>query len=94
MANETINRQISVQKTGKALVELCDNIRFQTTNAWPFDKGARILCRMKDYSNGTGDKAVDATHNIAITDVKIITEIPRMLLNVSLRKFRFCILRL
>lgn len=92
MANETINRQISVQKTGKALVELCDNIRFQTTNAWPFDKGARILCRMKDYSNGTGDKAVDATHNIAITDVKKILarmqniESANLLLSVSGKK--------
>ena len=92
MANETINRQISVQKTGKALVELCDNIRFQATNAWPFDKGARILCRMKDYSNGTGDKAIDATHNIAITDVKKILhrmqniEAANLLLSVSGKK--------
>ena len=87
-----INKQISVQKTGKALVELCDNIRFDEMNAWPFDRGARILCRMKDYSNGTGDKAVDATHNIALTDVKkIISKIKsiedvNLLLSASGRK--------
>jgi hypothetical protein len=88
----TINKQISVQKTGKALVELCDNIRFQETSAWPFDKGARILCRMKDYSNGTGENAIDATHNIAITDIKkVLTKIEQieatnLLLSASGRK--------
>lgn len=88
----TINKQIAVQKTGKALVEFCDNIRFQENSAWPFDKGARILCRMKDYSNGVGDKAVDATHNIAITDVKKIInkinsiESTNLLLSTSGRK--------
>lgn len=88
----TINKQISVQKTGKALVEFCDNIRFQDNSAWPLDKGARILCRMKDYSNGVGDKAVDATHNISITDVKKIfnriqnIESTNLLLSASKRK--------
>ena len=87
-----LNKQISVQKTGKALVELCDNIRFQDTNAWPFDRGARILCRMKDYSQGTGDKAVDTNHNIAITDIKKIMakiqsiESTSLLLSVSGKK--------
>ena len=72
--NATINKQIAVLKTGKSLVELLDNIRFQENSAWPFDKGARILCKMKDYSNGTGDNAVDVTHNLAITDVKKISQ--------------------
>ena len=92
MDKPTINKQISVQKTGKALVELCDNIRFQETSAWPFDKGARILCRMKDYSNGTGTNAIDTTHNIAITDIKkVLTKINQiestnLLLSASGRK--------
>ena len=74
--SEQLNRQIAVQKTGKALVEFCDNIRYDSKCAWPFDKGARILCRMKDYSVGTGDKAVDVTHNISTTDIqKIFTKI-------------------
>lgn len=75
MANiPAINRQISVSKTGKCLLEFIDNIRFQGDSAWPFNKGARILCRMKDYSNGTGDKAIDVSHNIALTDIKKIVK--------------------
>ena len=47
---------------------------------------------MKDYSNGVGDKAVDATHNISITDVKKIfnriqnIESTNLLLSASKRK--------
>ena len=82
--NATINKQIAVLKTGKSLVELLDNIRFQENSAWPFDKGARILCKMKDYSNGVGDKAVDATHNISITDVKKISQKIQNIENINL----------
>ena len=72
MSEVNKNKQIAVQKTGKALVEFCDNIRFEPLTAWPFNKGARILCRMKDYSAGTGTNAVDVTHNISVTDIKKI----------------------
>jgi hypothetical protein len=82
--NATINKQIAVLKTGKSLVELLDNIRFQENSAWPFDKGARILCKMKDYSNGTGDNAVDVTHNLAITDVKKISQKIQNIENINL----------
>ena len=82
--NATINKQIAVLKTGKSLVELLDNIRFQENSAWPFDKGARILCKMKDYSNGIGNNAVDVTHNLAITDVKKISQKIQNIENINL----------
>lgn len=82
--NATINKQIAVLKTGKSLVELLDNIRFRENSAWPFDKGARILCKMKDYSNGIGDNAVDVTHNLAITDVKKISQKIQNIENINL----------
>ena len=82
--NLTINKQIAVLKTGKSLVELLDNIRFQDNSAWPFDRGARILCKMKDYSNGIGDNAIDVTHNLAITDVKKISQKIQNIENINL----------
>ena len=92
MADNNNYKQISVSKTSKALVEFCDNIRFQHQYAWPFDRGARILCRMNDYSLGKGEKLITVSHNLLLTDIKKIKskieaiENTNLMLSVTNRK--------
>lgn len=66
MAGKTNTKQICVFKTQKALVEFMDDTRYEKeAMAWPHSSTSRIRIHAKDYSDGTGDRAVDAFYNFS-----------------------------
>lgn len=77
MNEEFISNQIAVYKNSKTLVELQDKLKVAGMCSYahihadgePGEDGRKmhslIGILMKDYSNGTGDKAVTVTANIS-----------------------------
>jgi len=66
VAGKTNTKQICVFKTQKALVEFMDDTRYEKeAMAWPHSSTSRIRIHAKDYSDGTGDRAVDAFYNFS-----------------------------
>ena len=66
MAGKTNTKQICVFKTQKALVEFMDDTRYEKeAMAWPHSSTSRIRIHAKDYSEGTGELAVDAFYNFS-----------------------------
>lgn len=66
MAGKTNTKQICVFKTQKALVEFMDDTRYEKeAMAWPHSSTSRIRIHAKDYSDGAGDRAVDAFYNFS-----------------------------
>lgn len=62
----TYYKQIGVYKTKKALLEFLDDTRYDSEIlAWPHMRSSRIRIGMKDYSKGTGEKAVDVFYNLS-----------------------------
>ena len=62
----TYYKQIGVYKTKKALLEFLDDTRYDSeVLAWPHMRSSRIRIGMKDYSKGTGEKAVDVFYNLS-----------------------------
>lgn len=66
MAGNTNYKQIAVYKNRKALIEFTDDTRYEKkAMAWPFERTSRIRVNAKDYSEGTGNWAIDAHHNLS-----------------------------
>lgn len=66
MVGKTNTKQICVFKTQKALVEFMDDTRYEKeAMAWPHSSTSRIRIHAKDYSEGTGELAVDAFYNFS-----------------------------
>ena len=62
----TYYKQIGVYKTQKVLLEFLDDTRYDSEIlAWPHMRSSRIRIGMKDYSKGTGEKAVDVFYNLS-----------------------------
>ena len=84
MNEEFISNQIAVYKNSKTLVELQDKLKVAGICSYshihadgePGEDGRKmhslIGILMKDYSNGTGDKAVTVTANISPEEAKFI----------------------
>ena len=84
MNEEFISNQIAVYKNSKTLVELPDKLKVAGMCSYahihadgePGEDGRKmhslIGILMKDYSNGTGDKAVTVTANISPEEAKFI----------------------
>lgn len=84
MNEEFISNQIAVYKNSKTLVELQDKLKVAGMGSYahihadgePGEDGRKmhslIGILMKDYSNGTGDKAVTVTANISPEEAKFI----------------------
>ena len=84
MNEEFISNQIAVYKNSKTLVELQDKLKVAGMCSYahihadgePGEDGRKmhslIGILMKDYSNGTGDKAVTVTANISPEEAKFI----------------------
>jgi len=84
MNEEYISNQIAVYKNSKTLVELQDKLKVASMYSYAHihadgelaDDGRKthslIGILMKDYSNGTGDKAVTVTANLSPEEVKFI----------------------
>lgn len=84
MSEEYISNQIAVYKNSKTLVEFQDKLKVASMESYahihadgePTDGGVKrhslIGILMKDYSNGTGDKAVTVTANISPEEAKFI----------------------
>lgn len=84
MNEEYISNQIAVYKNSKTLVELQDKLKVASMYSYAhihadgeLDKDGRkthslIGILMKDYSNGTGNKAVTVTANISPEEAKFI----------------------
>lgn len=84
MNEEYISNQISVYKNSKTLVEFRDKLKVASLESYAHihadgeisDNGPKrhslIGILMKDYSNGTGNKAVTVTANISPEEAKFI----------------------
>ena len=84
MSEEYISNQIAVYKNSKTLVEFQDKLKVASMEYYahihadgePTDNGPKkhslIGILMKDYSNGTGDKAVTVPANISPEEAKFI----------------------
>ena len=84
MNEEYISNQIAVYKNSKTLVELQDKLKVASMYSYAHihadgelaEDGRKthslIGILMKDYSNGTGDKAVTVTANLSPEEVKFI----------------------
>ena len=84
MNEDYISNQIAVYKNSKTLVELQDKLKVASINSYahihadgePGEDGRKVHSLigilMKDYSNGTGDKAVTVTANISPEEAKFI----------------------
>ncbi|MBR4083282.1 MAG: hypothetical protein IKK33_03245 [Lachnospiraceae bacterium] len=84
MSEEYISNQIAVYKNSKTLVEFQDKLKVASLEYYahihadgePTDNGPKkhslIGILMKDYSNGTGEKAVTVTANISPEEAKFI----------------------
>ena len=84
MNEEFISRQIAVYKNSKTLLEMLDKLNVATTNSYAHlhadgEEGtdgrkrySLIGILMKDYSKGTGDKAVTVSANISPDEAKFI----------------------
>ena len=79
-----ISNQIAVYKNSKTLIELRDKLKVASLECYAhihadreetedgFRKHSLIGILMKDYSRGTGDKAVTVTANISPEEAKFI----------------------
>ncbi len=66
MAGKTNTKQICVFKTQKMLLEFMDDTRYEREPmAWPHTPMSRIRIHAKDYSEGTGELAVDSFYNLS-----------------------------
>lgn len=84
MAEEFVSKQISVYKNSKTLLEFQDKLKIASVKNYAhlhadgettedsFKKHSLIGVLMKDYSNGTGDKAVTVTANISPEEARFI----------------------
>ena len=67
----TYYKQIGVYKTQKVLLEFLDDTRYDSEIlAWPHMRSSRIRIGMKDYSKGTGEKAVDVFYNLSPEELR------------------------
>lgn len=85
MAGKTNSKQICVIKTQKALLEFMDDTRYEKDPmAWPFTPTSRIRLQAKDYSEGVGERSVDAFYNLSFDEfVKLQTCVQRMKGSIS-----------
>ena len=85
MAGKTNSKQICVLKTQKTLLEFMDDTRYEKDPmAWPFTPTSRIRLHAKDYSEGVGERAVDAFYNLSFDEfVKLQTAVQRMKGSIS-----------
>lgn len=93
----TYYKQIGVYKTKKALLEFLDDTRYDSeVLAWPHMRSSRIRIGMKDYSKGTGEKAVDVFYNLSpeefirlvegLNDVRQVSAIEKKRMDFSIAK--------
>lgn len=93
----TYYKQIGVYKTKKALLEFLDDTRYDSeVLAWPHMRSSRIRIGMKDYSKGTGEKAVDVFYNLSpeefirlvegLNDVRQVSAIEKKRMDFSVAK--------
>lgn len=93
----TYYKQIGVYKTKKALLEFLDDTRYDSeVLAWPHMRSSRIRIGMKDYSKGTGEKAVDVFYNLSpeefirlvegLNDVRQVSTIEKKRMDFSVAK--------
>lgn len=69
MAGKTHTKQICVFKTQKTLLEFMDDTRYdKEARAWPFATTSRIRLHAKDYSEGIGERAIDAFYNLSFDE--------------------------
>lgn len=69
MAKATNTKQIAVYRNRKSMIEFMDDTRYEPDPmAWPFKRTSRIRVNAKDYSEGTGDKAIDAYYNLSFDE--------------------------
>ena len=62
----TYYKQVAAYKTAKVLIEFVDDTRYeQEVMAWPHLHNSRIRIHMKDYSKGTGEKAIDVFYTLS-----------------------------
>lgn len=80
MAGKTNSKQICVIKTQKTLLEFMDDTRYEREPmAWPFTPTSRIRLHAKDYSEGTGDRAIDAFYNLSFDEfIKLQMSVQKM----------------
>lgn len=85
MAGKTNSKQICVLKTQKTLLEFMDDTRYEKDPmAWPFTPTSRIRLHAKDYSEGVGERAIDAFYNLSFDEfVKLQTSVQRMKGSIS-----------
>jgi len=69
VAGKTHTKQICVFKTQKTLLEFMDDTRYdKEARAWPFATTSRIRLHAKDYSEGIGERAIDAFYNLSFDE--------------------------
>ena len=85
MAGRTHSKQICVFKTQKTLIEFMDDTRYEKDpKAWPFAPTSRIRLQAKDYSEGIGERAVDAFFNLSFDDfTQLSVGVQRMRSSIS-----------
>ena len=85
MAGKTNSKQICVIKTQKTLLEFMDDTRYEKDPmAWPFTPTSRIRLHAKDYSEGVGERAIDAFYNLSFDEfVKLQVSVQRMKGSIS-----------
>lgn len=85
MAGRTHSKQICVFKTQKTLIEFMDDTRYEKEpKAWPFAPTSRIRLQAKDYSEGIGERAVDAFFNLSFDDfTQLSVGVQRMRSSIS-----------
>ena len=85
MAGRTHSKQICVFKTQKTLIEFMDDTRYEKEpKAWPSAPTSRIRLQAKDYSEGIGERAVDAFFNLSFDDfTQLSVGVQRMRSSIS-----------
>jgi len=85
VAGRTHSKQICVFKTQKTLIEFMDDTRYEKEpKAWPFAPTSRIRLQAKDYSEGIGERAVDAFFNLSFDDfTQLSVGVQRMRSSIS-----------
>ena len=80
----TYYKQVAAYKTAKGLIEFVDDTRYeQEVMAWPHLHNSRIRINMKDYSKGTGEKAIDVFYNLSPEEFMNLAEAIRGIRQVS-----------
>ena len=80
----TYYKQVAAYKTAKVLIEFVDDTRYeQEVMAWPHLHNSRIRINMKDYSKGTGEKAIDVFYNLSPEEFMNLAEAIRGIRQVS-----------